>query len=233
MKPKYKMTIEENIFVAKRNIVDYIWKSANLEGLNVTYPETYAIYEKAIINGINIDTILTINNLKHGWKLIFQNLNNDLNLDLICKINFEIARGESLEWGVLRNGDVGIGGTDYKPLIPNKEDVENQLNDLLNISDPTERAIKTMFWGMKSQLFWDGNKRTSMMIANLIMIKNGCGIISVPQNHINNFNKYLNNYYSFNKLDEAVEFVYENCIDGIDFSSTKEQVLDNEDELEL
>lgn len=38
MENKYSMTVEENIFVAKRNLVDYIWKSANLEGIAVTYP---------------------------------------------------------------------------------------------------------------------------------------------------------------------------------------------------
>lgn len=40
---------EENVFVAKRNLVDYIWKSANLEGIAVTFPETEAIY-----NGLNV-----------------------------------------------------------------------------------------------------------------------------------------------------------------------------------
>jgi len=43
MEPKFHMTVEQNIFVAKRNIVDYIWKSARLEGLAVTYPDTEAI----------------------------------------------------------------------------------------------------------------------------------------------------------------------------------------------
>ena len=38
IKNKFSMTVEENIFVAKRNLVDYIWKSANLEGIAVTYP---------------------------------------------------------------------------------------------------------------------------------------------------------------------------------------------------
>ena len=33
--PKYNMTREQNIFVAKRNIVYYIYKSAQLEGLGV------------------------------------------------------------------------------------------------------------------------------------------------------------------------------------------------------
>jgi hypothetical protein len=44
MKSKYNMTLEQNIFVAKRNIVDYIYKSARLEGLGVTYPDTEAIF---------------------------------------------------------------------------------------------------------------------------------------------------------------------------------------------
>lgn len=34
---KYDMTREENVFWAKRNLVDYIWKSANLEGIAVTF----------------------------------------------------------------------------------------------------------------------------------------------------------------------------------------------------
>jgi len=51
---KYNLTAEQNIFVAKRNIVDYIWKSANMEGIAVTYPEiaemqTRAVIEAAII----------------------------------------------------------------------------------------------------------------------------------------------------------------------------------------
>ena len=37
MQAKFNMTQQENIFLAKRNIVDYIWKSANLEGIGVTY----------------------------------------------------------------------------------------------------------------------------------------------------------------------------------------------------
>ena len=37
---RFNMTVEQNVFCAKRNIVDTIWKSAHLEGINVTYPET-------------------------------------------------------------------------------------------------------------------------------------------------------------------------------------------------
>ena len=37
MKNKFNLTREQNVFVGKRSIVDYIWKSANLEGIDVTY----------------------------------------------------------------------------------------------------------------------------------------------------------------------------------------------------
>lgn len=49
MKDKFNSTREQNVFVAKRNIVDYIWKSANLEEINVSYFETQAIYDGGVV----------------------------------------------------------------------------------------------------------------------------------------------------------------------------------------
>ena len=35
-----RLSLEDNIFLAKRNLVDSIWKEARLEGIAVTYPQT-------------------------------------------------------------------------------------------------------------------------------------------------------------------------------------------------
>lgn len=43
MTDKFSMAQEENVFWAKRNIIDYIWKDANLEGIAVTYEDVEAI----------------------------------------------------------------------------------------------------------------------------------------------------------------------------------------------
>lgn len=51
---KFKMTVEQNIFVAKRNIIDYMWKSARLEGIGVTYPDTEAIYNGLTVQGVSV-----------------------------------------------------------------------------------------------------------------------------------------------------------------------------------
>ena len=60
MENKYSMTVEENIFVAKRNLVDYIWKSANLEGIAVTYSQTEVIFDGLSVNGMRTNDINAI-----------------------------------------------------------------------------------------------------------------------------------------------------------------------------
>ena len=81
---KFKLTREQNIFVAKRNIVDYIWKSANLEGIGVTYPETQAIYDGGIVNGLTVDKIITINNLKYAWEFILEDEGINYDFKVLC-----------------------------------------------------------------------------------------------------------------------------------------------------
>lgn len=68
LKDKYNMTTEENVLYAKRNMVDSIWKSANLEGISVTFSEAQAIYDGANVGHLRIDEIQAINNLKHAWQ---------------------------------------------------------------------------------------------------------------------------------------------------------------------
>jgi hypothetical protein len=87
MENKFSMTIEENIFVAKRNIIDYMWKSANLEGIAVTYPETEAIYNGLNVSGLKVEDIVSINNLKHAWQFILDTLDYPIDFKFICQIN--------------------------------------------------------------------------------------------------------------------------------------------------
>ena len=71
MYPGQHMSIEDNIFYAKRNIVDSIWKEANIEGIDITFPATKAVFEGAKIANLTQDQTTIINNLKHGWQFIF------------------------------------------------------------------------------------------------------------------------------------------------------------------
>jgi hypothetical protein len=218
MKDKFKLTQEQNIFIAKRNIVDYIYKSANLEGIHVTLPETQAIFDGIGINGVKVEDIIKINNLKRAWQFMLDTLDNLTDFDYLCRLNMIIgSEGSTYGAGKIRAYDVKISGTNWQPQVPFEYDVRNEMADILKMKSKTEQAITLMLWGMRRQIFIDGNKRTSMMIANKEMINHGCGIISVPNEKIRPLYDLLIRFYETNNMEEIKNFVYENCIDGLNF----------------
>lgn len=215
MKDKYTMTMEQNIFLAKRNIVDYIWKSANLEGIGVTFPETQQIYDGGNANNLTVNQIVTINNLKHGWEFILDNIEYPVDYNYICKIHSTIGANLILEAGYMRKMSVRIGGTNWIPEVPNEEEVKNKIEEITKIENVTDRAITLMLYCMRTQIFNDGNKRTSMMVANQILIQNGKGIITIPIEKQEEFFILLVKYYETNAIEPIKQFVYDYCIDGI------------------
>lgn len=212
----YKLTQEQNIFIAKRNIVDYIWKSANLEGIAVTYPDTQVIFDGYSVQGYKIEEITAINNLKKAWQFILNDIDLELNLAYICKINGIVGEGIFYNSGMIRSTPVKIGGTTWQPTIPFESQIKEELDKVSGESN-TERAINMMLYLMRKQIFLDGNKRTAMLIANKIMIENGCGIISIPIDKQPEFYKLLIKYYETSNKEEIKEYIYNYCIDGMTF----------------
>ena len=209
--------IKKDCICLVNKILDFIiYNSVKLEGLNVTFPETQTILDGVNVSGVKLDDITCILNLRDAWREVIYSIDEDINLDYICKINYFVSRNESLECWVLRSGNVGISGTDYVPKISARDEVVIELNDIFEIENITLKSIKYMLYGMRSQLFWDGNKRTSMIIANKIMIQNGKGIISVSEDNILEFNRLLTDYYNTGNDEELILFIYNNCIYGID-----------------
>ena len=78
--------------------------------------------------------------------------------------------------------------------------------DILKIKSETEKAIPLMLWCMCRQIFIDGNKCTSMMVANKEMINHSCGIISIPDDKIKPFYELLIQFYEINDMkDEKID----------------------------
>ena len=219
MNNKFNLTREQNVFVVKRNIVDYIWKSANLEGIGVTYPETQAIYDGGIVNGLTVDNIIAICNLKNAWQFILENKDINYNFNVLCHIHKLVADRLVLEQdlGKIKTTPVNIGGTKWQPQIPIESQIIEELNSLLNQEDKskTEIAIEVMLYIMRRQMFIDGNKRVAMLFANRIMIDNGCGIISIAQEYQPTFYEKLIKYYETNDMNDLKKWIYDHCIDGI------------------
>ncbi len=205
------MNRKENIFLAKKLFTELVFNTAYIEGINVTFPQTQAIIDGAIVNNVPVSDIQTVLNLRDAWKFMLETLDTPISIHYICKINEFVSRNESLEWGVLRNGSVGIGGTDYIPTVPNMTDVENKLESINKLKDDTEKAIEYFCYAVKSQLFWDGNKRTSTILASKILIESGNGVLTIGKSNALNFNETLLHYYDTDDKKPLKDCLYQ-CI---------------------
>lgn len=163
-----------------------------------------------------LDDIQAILNMRDAWKHLLTTINEPVTFEYWCKLNEFIARNEALEWGKLRTGTVGISGTDYMPPIPQQESVQQELSDILNADvSATEKALNAFVWGARGQFFWDGNKRTSLTLANKILVEAGAGILTITDKHMEQFNVLLLDYYNTGISDTLKVFLYENAIQGI------------------
>lgn len=71
---------------------------------------------------------------------------------------------------------------------------------------------------MRSLIFIDGNKRVGMLLANKIMIDNGCKIITISNENQSLFFEKLIKFYESEDNTDLKEWIYETSIDGINLN---------------
>ena len=214
MKDKYNLTLQQALYLAKKNIVEVIHSVSRLENVNTTFPQTKTIVDGMSVSGVTTDDIQTILNLKNAWQYILK-LDTPFTLEVSNKINSFVAYNESLAWGVLRTGNVGI----HLPSIPVEHDIQHVIGQILDdaTTSNTYKALKYMYYAMRSQFYWDGNKRTALVSANYIMLLGGSGIININENQLEEWNRLLSEFYNTNDDTRIIQWTYDNCIYGIDY----------------
>ena len=74
MENKYNLTLEQNVFLAKKNIIHNIYANARMEGVNITFPQTQTILEGVNVPNLKIDEIQVILNLRDAWNYVINNI---------------------------------------------------------------------------------------------------------------------------------------------------------------
>ncbi len=215
---KYHLSPEQNLFLAKKKWDENVYCGMRMENRAVTFAQVITILNGVNVPNVQSDDIQAILNMRDVWKFLFASVDEPVTLECLCKLNGYIARNEALEWGKLRTGTVGISGTDYIPAIPSAEAVTAELAAIMDAdTSATEKALNAFAWGARGQFFWDGNKRTSMTLANKILISAGAGILTITDKHMETFNGLLLDYYNTGDSRKLKEFLYEYAIQGIEF----------------
>ena len=217
MMDKFDMSKEDNIFNAKRIMVDSIYKQANLEGIAVTFADTQSILNNVNIENITPTEISKVCCLRDGWNYLFDHIDDPVDLIFLETIHELTARFDVpyQYLGKLRNEDVMIPGTDWRPELPNAEKIYKDLQELNQIECITDRALSIGLYIMRSQMFKDGNKRVGSFAANKILIANGKGIFNVPVKLDGLFKQKLVDYYESNDNEELKLWIVDNCLDGV------------------
>lgn len=214
------MDIQRNIFLAKKYMVDSIYRSANIEGIAMTFPETQTICDGMSVSGHTIDEINAVCDLKRSWEWIFAHTDVPADLAVLKALNGTAGKFTVTNAGtirsvysdpirvVLKNGEYY-----YPPVPPKDEKIEQDLLEILNQDDKLKAALDAFCYIAKGQFFSDGNKRTATLFANHFMIQNGLGILSIPVEKKQEFYNALTDFYAAEDLKSGLlHFLKENCI---------------------
>lgn len=214
---KFRLTPEQSLFLAKKKWDENVYCGMKMENRAVTFPQTKTILNGVNVSNVQLDDIQAILNMRDAWKYLLSTISEPLTFDYWCKLNEYIARNEALEWGKLRTGTVSISGTDYVPPVPEREKVLNEFKAIVSNTDTsaTDKALEAFTWGTRGQFFWDGNKRTSLLLANKLLVSAGAGIMTITDKHMEHFNVLLLDFYNTGNSETLKKFLYENAIQGM------------------
>ena len=205
--------VELSIAIAKRNLVNSIYKQSVLEGIATTYSDTETLVNEGIAHNMNAEDVTKILNLKHAWNFILDKdvLIYSTNYAILCETNRLVEESISTLAGKIRKLPVLIGGSTYIPPLPLEYQVKEELSEILNKEISIDTGIELILYVMKKQLFIDGNKRTAIIFANHYLIRNGLGIVVIPAEYVKEYKKHLINYYEDKDLLSIKVFLKNKC----------------------
>jgi Fic family protein len=188
----------------ERFIIELSWKSSQIEGNTYSLIETETLVKENIkARGHPEEEAVMILNHRDAFKAILDNQKSFKKLryeDIIC-LHRLLTKG--LVAPGTREQKVRISGTRYLPPT-NKKEIElamKQLIQCLNqLKYPPERALVAAAMIAYLQPFADGNKRTSRILANAILLADNYFPLSYRNVDVNEYRSALIIFYETNNL---------------------------------
>ena len=159
----------------KRLTVELAWKSSKIEGNTYTLLDTERLLNKNIsAKGKTKEETNMVLNHKKALDFVLQapEYYKNLTIAKIEELHRILVNELDVSTGI-RSGRVGIVGTNYKPLDNQyqiKEALKNLIEVLNKTNNPVEKALIAVLMIAYIQPFEDGNKRTSRILGNAILL---------------------------------------------------------------
>jgi Fic family protein len=189
----------------ERLTIDLSWKSSKIEGNTYSLLDTETlIKENKEAVGHKKEEAIMILNHKKALDFIFSKKGNFVKISIkdLENIHSLLIEGLGVSKG-LRKNLVGITGTNYKPLDNQhqiKEAIEKTLNAINAIRSPLEKSLVASLLIAYIQPFEDGNKRTSRLLSDAILIAQDFCPLSFRSVEESSYKKAMIIFYETNNL---------------------------------
>lgn len=214
-----KQDKEFALYLVKRNRDSIIYNIAALENSPYTYVEVKTLLEGITVGGHRLEDQQLILNQDEAWKYLLKCVHDKdvrIEKDFFCKLHSMVAYKEALTWGEFRYGQVSIAGTDWTPPPADQlnEIYHDGALDILLMDHCLLQAINFFLMGALNQFFFDGNKRTSRLLASGILLLNGYPAMDIPAAKQLEFNTLMIDFYNTQDGQRIGQFLF-NLIKGI------------------
>ena len=200
-----EMTAVEYRKEMERLGIDLSWKSSQIEGNTYSLLETERLLkEKQTANGKTKEEAVMLLNHKDALDFILDvpDYLTQLSLPRIEEIHALLVKELGVERSI-RHRRVGITGTNYQPLdneFQIREALEDTCQFINSKTDVFEKALLALLLLSYIQAFTDGNKRTSRIISNGILIANNYCPISFRSVDSIDYKKAMLMFYEQNNV---------------------------------
>ncbi|MDD2548370.1 MAG: Fic family protein [Candidatus Pacebacteria bacterium] len=189
----------------ERMIIEFAWKSSRLEGNTYNLIDTeFLIKESIRAEGHKEEETIMLLNHKKAFDYILKEKKEfkELSVESIENIHALLVSDLKVKKGI-RKGMVGILGTNYRP-IDNQYQIKEALEKLIKLVNstkhPIEKALIAYALIPYIQPFEDGNKRTSRVLVNAILLAHNYSLLSLRDIEAKDYKKTLILFYEQNNL---------------------------------
>ena len=204
----------------ERIMIEFSWKSSAIEGNTYSLLGTEALIKNNITGKGNTEkeTQMILNH-KDAFNEAIQNKDRfkKLTYSDIEYIHSVLTKKLGISKNV-RNGSVAIVGTKYKPLGNNHqiEKAAREMVDLINKKESFfEKAFLSSILIAYIQVFEDGNKRTSRMISNAILLAYNSIPLSYRIVDVEEYKKAVILFYEINNISYFKQIFIEQFEDAV------------------
>lgn len=207
-----KQDKERALFIAQKVFVELVFDFQSLEGMPFTLPEVQTYVQGVTVGGHKVTDEAKLKQQILAWQALVKLVKDDafaLTKEVACSLQAIVAKDEALETGQFRSGQVGIAGTEYTP--PPADGLDALFSDTIRaiekLPDVREQACRVHLDLARNQFFYDGNKRTGLLMLNGHLMSHGHAPLSVPAKQLKEYNEGMLRFYDSGDRHEMMLFL--------------------------